>query len=420
MEEEFALLDAAIDLQRQIDGGGEEEEPDVCQLANGDFHVCRRSKCPHASVDQETKQSICLISGLTWGCTLITEHDPSWTGRSTSSGDPDAVGGVPVGGWKARRDGFSESAKAFDTAAQIVAEAVECAETVQEKEARLAKIAAKRGARCVDEAESEQIEKKPKVVRKNLEGRDVAEKLMIEAGAVLEKLTQPVGETKTAKESMKSTIDPRLSDLKFVTNIALRKWAKRVAAGEDRNDASRLHDVLVGANEFARQKRQEILEAASISTLTGKKRREAFDGVVKHNFAKLIVSLWRACAGTPYLEVSRRGGDSFRPFVSGIAYSLKRGVQCSLLKEAWIVPCMPELAESLPTLRSADASQAARQLQSQSHRGICALSRSISSVEDLEEDGTDPERVRVCREEFRTASLICAQFTAFVQSRGFG
>ena len=415
MEDPFAELDAALALQEQIDGGY--DEPEVVFLANGDFHVCRRHACPHASVDQESKQCVCLLSGATWGGTLVTEHDPNWTGRSTSSGDPDALGGVPVGGWKSRRDGFSESAKAYDAAALITAEAVSCAETEEEKALRLAKIAAKRGARCVDEAPEEQVVKKPKVVRKNLEGREVAEKLCAEAGAVLDKLTQPVCETQSAKEAAKSTIDPRLTDLGFVTKVALRKWAKRVAAGEDRADQSRLHDVLLGANEFARAKRKEILEAASISTLTGKKRREAFDGVLKSQFSLLIVSLWRACASTPYLEVSRRGGDSFRPFVSGVAYSLKRGVTCSLLNDEQIVPRLPRLAESLPTLRSADASQQARQLQSQSHRGICALSRSISSVEDLIEEGIDPDRVRECVNEFRTAAQVCQQFISYVAAR---
>ena len=322
-----------------------------------------------------------------------------------------------VGGWKTRRDGFSESAKAYEAARSITAQAVECAETAQERALRLAKLASKRGARCVDDNEREHEAKKPKVVRKNLEGREVAEKLRADAGAVLDKLTQPVGETQSAKEAAKSNIDPRLSDLRFVTNVALRKWSKRVQAGEDRADQSRLHDVLVGANEFARQKRQEILEASSISTLTGKKRREAFDGVLKSNFAALIVSLWRACASTPYLELSRRGGDSFRPFVSGIAYSLKRGVQCSLLDGEQLVPCLPHLAESLPTLRSADASAQARQLQSQSHRGICALSRSISSVEDLITENSEPERVRECINEFRTAALVCKQFVEYVKAR---
>lgn len=410
----FAELDAALELQKEINRG---EEPEVVLLEGGDFHVCTFGRCPYASVDQETKQHVCLLSGLTWTGALVAEHDPNWTGRSTSSGDPDALGGVPVGGWKARRDGFAESAKAFEAAALISAEAVQCSETAEEKEVRLAKLAAKRGARCVDEAAEEQIVKKPKVVRKNLDGRDVAEKLCAEAGAVLDKLTHPVTETTSAKAAAASTIDPRLTDLRFVTNIAMRKWAKRVADGEDRADMSRLHDVMIGANEFAKQKRAEVLEASSISTLTGKRRREAFDGVLKSNFAHLIVSLWRACASTPYLEVSRRGGDSFRPFVAGVAYSLKRGVQCSLLNEAFIVPCIPHLAESLPTLRSADASAQARQLQSQSHRGICALSRSISSVEDLIQDGSDPERVRECVTEFRTAALVCEQFVEFVRHR---
>ena len=92
MEDPFACLDAALALQKEIDRG---DEPEVVPLQNGDFHVCRRHECPHASIDQDTKQSVCLLSGFTWGATLVIDQDPSWTGKSTSSGDPDALGGVP-------------------------------------------------------------------------------------------------------------------------------------------------------------------------------------------------------------------------------------------------------------------------------------------------------------------------------------
>ena len=65
MEDPFAALDAALALQEQIDDG--EDEPYVVFLATGDIHVCKRNACPHASVDQESKQSVCLLSGVTWG-----------------------------------------------------------------------------------------------------------------------------------------------------------------------------------------------------------------------------------------------------------------------------------------------------------------------------------------------------------------
>lgn len=92
MEDPFAYLEAALALQTEIDSG---DEPEVVPLQNGDFHVCKRHECRHATTDQETRQSVCLLSGFTWGSTLVVDHESGWTGRSSSSGDPDALGGVP-------------------------------------------------------------------------------------------------------------------------------------------------------------------------------------------------------------------------------------------------------------------------------------------------------------------------------------
>lgn len=258
--------------------------------------------------------------------------------------------------------------------------------------------------------------KKPKVQKQLLEGQVVADKLKAEAGSVLDKLTQPVNETSTSKAAMVKT-DPRLSNFEFVASIAVRKWVLRCQAGEDRLDLSRYHDVLVNATTFVRQKREDILRENKICSLTGKERRNAFDGPLKAQLSALVVALWRAAASSPYLAESRRGGDSFRPFVSGLCYSMKRGLRCPFVNNKEIIPAFPHLAESLPTLRSADATKYARQLQSQSHRGISCLHRSISSLEDLEAVEPDSDIVREAKNEFLIASRICSQFKAFVEAR---
>lgn len=419
---EFDLLDEALALQRNGASVLEnnEEPPVVSYLSCGDFHVCWQNHCKFASYDPDTRTSVCMLTGLTWGRDIVTECTPSWTGRSASYGNVEYKSGVPVGGWKPKRDVFSESRRAYDAAAFMVAEPVYCSETTdqtnQRKHSEVTRRAS-RGARCVGESHQNYNSKKPRVVRAKLDGVDAANRLRADASNVLGRLTRPLTETHTAKAEATKHVDPRLTDLGFVTAIALQKWARRVAEGTDRCDASRMHDVLVAANEFVRVKRNELVDMSTVSTITGKRRRVVYDGVLKSQFANLIVALWRACASTPYLSASRRGGDSFRPFVSGVAYLLKRGVRCSLLQGAWIVPCLPCISEDLPTLRSADASPQARQLQSQSHRGICALTRSISSVENLRNLGVDEVTVALCLEEFRTASIVCQQFVEFVNSR---
>lgn len=416
----FGLLEEALAYREDEDKCADAESDDrpvVCQLQSGDFHVCSRHSCPYATVDADSRAYMCSLSGLTWGSTMLADIDPSWTGRSTSSGDPDAVAGTPVGGWKARKDCVAESAKAFEVAKQIVSCEVQCFESEEAREARLARLPAKRGARCVAYDDRDDCEeRRPKVQRKLLNGQAAAEKLRIECGAVLDKLTRPVSETITSKASLQKT-DPRLSSFEFVSSVALRKWAKRCALGEERCDMSRYHDVLVSAHWFVKEKREQIARENMLCSLTGKKRRCAFDGPLKYQLGALAVALWRAAACSPYLTTSKRAGDSFRPFISGLCYSLKRGLRCPFIENKEIIPTFPRLAESLPTLRSADSSKGARQLQSQSHRGISCLHRSISSLEDLEALDPESEVVREARREFVVAARICAQFRAFVESR---
>ena len=103
--------------------------------------------------------------------------------------------------------------------------------------------------------------------------------------------------------------------------------------------------------------------------------------------ARLVVGLWRAACLTPHMLASKRGADSFRPFVAGCLYALKRGVRLS--NGTLIAPILPELASHLPTLRTTWASQAAKQLHSSSHRGLCSLARSIASMEAAGSEGAE-------------------------------
>jgi len=48
-----------------------------------------------------------------------------------------------------------------------------------------------------------------------------------------------------------------------------------------------------------------------------------------------------------------------------------------------VLPVIPELTRYLPTLRSTEVLPSARQLQASSHRGLCSVHRSISSIDDM-------------------------------------
>ena len=53
------------------------------------------------------------------------------------------------------------------------------------------------------------------------------------------------------------------------------------------------------------------------------------------------------------------------------------------MKDGPVLPVIPELTSYLPTLRSTEVLPCARQLQASSHRGLCSVHRSISSIDDM-------------------------------------
>ena len=80
------------------------------------------------------------------------------------------------------------------------------------------------------------------------------------------------------------------------------------------------------------------------------------------------------------MKEKAKNTESFRPFISGVLYALKRGV--ALSDGTAVVPQLPELADALPALRATAANSAAKTIHASSHRGLCTLHRSIASCEE--------------------------------------
>lgn len=429
MDELFTLLEEALSERRNEECDGDENSPGakneecaiVVPLPDGDVHVCRGNRCPYVTATKGDHQLTCTISGITFGSDLVTDHDPTWTGRSTTSGDPDAVAGTPIGGWRPRRDAYGDSRRAYEASSSITAEQAVYVETEREKKQRLARASAKRGALCVDEVREEPVNKRARAPRRNVLSQDTIDKLSIEAACVIDKLTTPkqaqaeAASTAEASDSSKTRPDPRLQNIDFVKNILLKRYLGRCQRGEDRFDAVRLHDVFVSANEFVRVQRRQAREreaAHAGNAASAKTKRHVFSGELKSRLVGLILCLWRACCLSPYMSTASRGSDSFRPFVAGALYSLKRGLQLQTLKGLEVIPSLPEITDQLPTLRSADASQVARQLQSSSHRGVCTLHRAVASLEQYDED--DPE-VADCRQAFLDCETVAQQLENYAK-----
>ena len=375
-------------------------------------------------------QLVCAISGLAFGSDFVGDNDPLCTGRTTTSCDPDIVSGTPVGGWKPRRDVYSDSRRAFEVSHTISGEQAVYKETARELQLRLSRNKPKRGATCVDETREETGKKRLKTQRKWMT-HDVADKLTIEATTVIEKLTvfkapyssntnatrQRNGDT--SSDSLQAVRpDPRLQSVEFVRGILLAKYIARCKEGTERLDALKVHDVYVCSNEFVRKQRLEARkrETAGLHSFdSGTVKRHVLSGDTKSRIVGLILSLWKACCTSPYLETDVKGADSFRPFCAGILYSLKRGLTIPLLGNIRVIPALPFVSDLLPTLRSPDVTSIARQLQSSSHRGVCTLHRSVASLERLDPGSSEFEK---CKQAFCDAAAVSEQLYSFTSALG--
>ncbi len=369
----------------------------VVEMADGDVHVCHGVHCEHAEVAPD-RSIVCTLTGRVVGVEHRRESDPSWTGRSTSSSNPDDHAGTPIGGWAKKRDMMAASSRAWTLANSFGdADRASVATGYLGEAARgppsssSSRSSSKRAARCVDveDAKVPTGGERATAARATATGTEVAvavathgaayEKLAFEALAVITSLF-------VADAPPAPFVDARLLNIDFVRHLALRRYVNSCADGTQRLNLSVLHDVCVHANAFVATKLRESAESNK-----ARKLGAAQQGPVRSLLARLSASLWLAISRTPHMIGLRRGGDSFRPFVAGVLYSMKRGLY--LDDGVCLIPELPTLAAHLPALRGAQTTDTAKQLHSQSHRGIASIHRSISSIKAL-----DAEQTRSTRE----------------------
>ena len=368
----------------------------VSLLFDGTWHVCPGLTCPFARESSEADHSVvCSLTSRTIATPIEAGHEASWTGRSCGSADPDMISGQASAArsWRFKKDAFNESSNAYRLASTISTdEVIFIGDTTP-------KLQIKRGAPCVNEIDEEavrQTKKKKAEKRANgLQEMSTRERLREDSVNVLRKLfahnspsakasrarTKAAASTSTTAAAAASSAaavqaaDPRLQNFKFVFSVGLNKYARACAAERVPMNLTTIHDVAIAAARFVKNKK-------NASNGEDQKLKEV---MICQNFnvlklvGSMVVSLWSALCLSPYF-LQQQTGDSFRPFVSGCVYGLKRGVE---MKDGQVLPIIPELTRYLPTLRSTEVLPNARQLQASSHRGLCSVHRSISSIDDM-------------------------------------
>ena len=359
----------------------------VNMLQDGSFHVCRGLSCPFLKESSDSDHAlVCTLTSRIVSIPIDASHEASWTGRSCGSADPDMLSGAnnAARSWKFKKDAFAESANAHRLASTISTDDVVYHGDTQQK------IQIKRGAPCVNEIDESAVrENKKKKAEKrasNLQDTNTRDRLREDAVVVIRKVFahNNVSSSSSSSSNSKPSIasdailptDPRLLNFKFVFSVGLQKYARSCADAIVPMNLSTIHDVAIAASKFVKRKKNEQEDQ-------DKQKKEdsiCLNYNVVQLAASLVVSIWGALCLTPYF-LNHQTGDSFRPFVAGCLYGLKRGVKMKDGRE--VLPIAPELTDRLPTLRSQEVSQAARQLQASSHRGLCSVHRALSSIDEF-------------------------------------
>jgi hypothetical protein len=380
-----------------FDSDGSDDEPDeegafsqVCRLQDGTFHVCKGMKCPHVmqSTDVE-RHYVCTLTGLLVAGCMESRHDASWTGRSCGSADPDmASGAVKVRAWKTKRDAFNDSVRAYDMSASIsIDESTPRSkphdtedigdDAPKPEDASLSK----RGAPCICDIDEEAVaaQKLSKAHKRAsvIERSEVRTRLAGEASQVVRRLLGTLEGVTALSSQPPAASDPRFENYDFVFSVGMRRYIARCRQKREPVQLSEIHDICISSNTFVKQKRKDAEKRARAV----KVKALATDGRTIDLCASLIVSIWSAVCITSHF-MHHQSGDSFKPFASGIMYALKRGLW--LPNGVMIIPQLDDLSDQLPVLRSLVASATAKQLQASSHKGLCALHKAITSIEEME------------------------------------
>ena len=384
----FQLLDEALKeegIVKHVVETSSAEDPMVIYLDNGDVHVCDGKCCPlELNAD---KCYVCMHSGVVVAPQQI--RDDFSTGRQAGSANPDDKGGTPLGGtWKQKKDIVGLSQSAFLLAKTVDSD--EPGELYKKVKPSEEPRKEKRGARCVDElVDLDEVEAKRTRSQKTVgETTEQMDHLLADAQNVMRKL---INFEKREKKTRRTKSDEQLINPDQLFVVATKKYVRDCLTANIRPNFDTIHNLGLTAHKIAaaQRKRAEVAEGQSALMLKV---------TMRHQVAALAVTLWRASTQTNYMKTARRGADSFRPFVSGVLYALKRGIK--LPDGSPVIPEAPELAAALPALRMTQHNSAAKALHASSHRGLCTLHRSIASC-----SGTEASKL------YCDAVLQCAQLS---------
>lgn len=368
----FEEMESARLLSRwQCSGSDEERSPessecswdgvDVGHGGLGIFstHVCD-CDCPFLEIMPGGEMS-CSLTGATNRITT--------SGQATYNaprGKEDGTSGVPVGGWRKKRDAFRASQLAY-----IASEG--CAEcdpnTVEEQKEKRRKT-----VECVQVSRADA----PVLEDHGTEQLDVSlssrqeETLKFEATKIFTQMTKGAQDQPACSTKWKSGAPTRTSEsCSDKVKQALKKYLREVASKNQVPSLNTMHDICLSTQEF----RMDTPDATASRDIF---RCHPLENVLfREAFSRLVVCMWTCVTQTPHYKTSNKKKNSFRSFVCGMAYAFKRGLVLSC--GSVIVPQSDIVASALENSKSSSC-RSTRKMHSFSHKGLACIHRCVSSV----------------------------------------
>jgi hypothetical protein len=308
---------------------------------------------------------------------------------------------------------------------------------------------ASRGARCVNKKHEQQLIERAIQRKRFLKVESIAsnvEKLSVDAVNIIDKLltfdvesyvnlvTTATRKRGTAADAdrdadAKGEIGHATVDFKTVFCAALTTYVQSCVEAAVPVTIDNLHNIHIAVTAFIRRQHAHMKAKQEVNL---QKTRLALllNGQIKSLLAKIITASWSACSHTNYLRSAKKTPESFKSFVAGLVYALKRGIV--LPDGTQILPKCDVLAmflrhsnannttnntihthndihgnssSSAATMTMAVCNgppeHAKKNLQSLSHRGMCSFQRCVASIADSPED-----KQHLIRRDFSTAEEL--------------
>lgn len=345
-----------------------EDDVHYSLLPDGDTHVCKGLGCEHLVI-HASGEMVCSLSGMSFG--FDNRHHHVQNEMYAHQQDVSSQDHM-TRPWKFRKDNSAASRSAFLFARTMCPPSQGAWKYTKKTRSDTCMDAATKGARCVDRNQVETATAH-KLKHSHSHNKEIS--------SVVRTLLSGLAST-----THSDRVHVRVHSTSVMSKVATARYAERLRAMSlEKMCITRLHDVLTAAHHHANELAQQDTQTERAGTHCS---------LTHQHVVRLVCMIHDALQITGALPET----DSVRSIAAGILYALKRGIAIGSTE---LVPAMPSVTSHLPSIREPSVSEAARALQSCSHRGVNIVHRAIERITT-----TDTDRQTSILRRFQDAAQI--------------